>query len=161
VDKLDYLILAEIHKDGAMSFVDIAKKLNSTPITVKRRYDKMKSGGIIHGCNVSLDLGRLGYQGKTFLLIKLKPKSQKSEAVAFMKGIKDVFVVIEVDGPCDVIAIALVSDLVSIQTLMIEARKAPNVERVEFYCIEDVSFPIGGNFNEVLSQRCQALAETL
>jgi|WetSurMetagenome_2_1015567.scaffolds.fasta_scaffold62372_1 DNA-binding Lrp family transcriptional regulator len=161
MDKLDYLILAEIHKDGAISFVDIAKKVSSTPITVKRRYDKMKKNGTIYGCRISLDLGRVGYQGKAFLLFKLKPNSQKSEAAAFIKRIKDVFVLIEVNGPYDIVAIALVSDLISIQTIMTEARKTPSLEKVEFYCIKDASIPIGGNFNEVLNQRCQTIAETL
>jgi DNA-binding Lrp family transcriptional regulator len=161
MDKLDYLILAEIHKDGTMSFVDIAKKVNSTPITVKRHYNKMEKDGTIYGCNISLDLGRLGYQGKAFLLIKLKPNSQKSDASTFIKRIKSVFGLLEVNGPYDLIAIALVSDLISVQTIITEAKKAPNVEKVDFYYIDDVSFPIGGNFDEVLNQRCQTIADTL
>ena len=37
VNKIDYLILSELERDAALSFVDIAKKVGATPCTVKRR----------------------------------------------------------------------------------------------------------------------------
>ena len=84
MNKLDYLILSELERDATLSFVDIAKKVGATPCTVKRRYEKMKKEGIIFGCSVSIDLGKLGYQGKTFLLITLTPNSSKSETIAYL-----------------------------------------------------------------------------
>jgi len=161
VDKLDYLILAELLKDGAMSFVDIAKNVKSTPCTVRRRYEKMKKAGKIFRCIVSLDLARLGYQGKTFLLITVTPNSNKAETVAYLKNIRNILVVTEIIGPCDIMAIAPITDLTSIQTLLTEAKKAPNIQKVDFYCINDTSFPIGQNFGEVLKQRCQTLGNDL
>ena len=47
MNKIDYLILGELERDAALSFVDIAKKVGATPCTVKRRYEKMKKAGII------------------------------------------------------------------------------------------------------------------
>ncbi len=161
MDKLDYLILAELQKDGLMSFVEIAKKVHSTPCTVRRRYEQMKKTGKIFRCIVSLDLSRLGYQGKTFLLINVTPNSNKSETVAYIKNIKNVLVVTEIIGPCDIMAVAPITDLTSIQTLLTEAKKAPNIQKVDFYCINNTSFPIGHNFGEVLNQRCHTLAEKL
>ena len=161
MDKLDYLILAELQKDGLMSFVEIAKNVHSTPCTVRRRYEQMKKAGKIFRCIVSLDLSRLGYQGKTFLLINVTPNSNKSETVAYIKNIKNILVVTEIIGPCDIMAIAPITDLTSIQTLLSEAKKAPNIQKVDFYCINDTSFPIGHNFGEVLNQRCQVLADKL
>jgi DNA-binding Lrp family transcriptional regulator len=161
MDKLDYLILTELLKDGAMSFVDISKNVNSTPCTVRRRYEKMKKAGKIFQCIVSLNLSRLGYQGKTFLLLTLMPNSNKSETVAYLKNIRNILVVTEIIGPCDIMAIAPITDLTSIQTLLTETKKAPNIQKVDFYCINDTSFPIGHNFGEVLNQRCQILSEKL
>jgi DNA-binding Lrp family transcriptional regulator len=158
MDKLDYLILAELNKNGGMSFVDIAKKVASTACTVRRRYEKMKKEGKIFRCIISLDLSILGYQGKIYLLITEKPNSNKSETVAYLKNVRNILVVTEIIGPCDIIAIAPVTDLASIQTLLSETKKAPNVEKVDFYCINDNSFPIGHNFGEELNQRCQTLA---
>lgn len=161
MDKLDYLILAELHKDGAASFVKIAKKVNSKPSTVARRYHAMKKAGQIYGCLATINLSRLGYQGKTFLLINLLPDSNKAETIAYLRNIKNVFGISEVIGPCDIMAIAPITDLASIQTLLSETRKAPNIQKVEFYCINDIYFPLGHNYGEVLYQRCRALADKL
>ena len=64
MDKIDYLILSELLKDASLSFVEIAEKVGTTPYTVRRRYEKMKKEGVIHRCIVSIDLSKLGYQGK-------------------------------------------------------------------------------------------------
>ena len=83
MDKLDYLILSELLKDAEASFVDVAKKVNSTPYTVRRRYEKMKADGTIFGCIASIDLSKLGYQGKATLLITLAPNSNRKETIEY------------------------------------------------------------------------------
>ena len=161
MDRLDYLILAELHKDASKSFVEIARSINSTPCTVRRRYERMKKKGKIVGCNLSIDLGRLGYQGKTFLLINLMPNADKSRTVAFIKKIKNVFWVMEIIGPCDFMAMAPITDLAGIQELLAEVKRAPNIQKVEFYCINDTYFPIGPKFDEALNRRCLDIADKL
>jgi len=158
MDKLDYLILGELLEDASLSFVKIAKNVGTTPYTVRRRYEKMKTEGIIFRSIVSIDLSKLGYQGKAFLLITVTPNSKKTETIAHLKTIKNVLVVTEVIGPYDLLAIAPIADLKSIQTLIKEARKAPNIQRVEFACISDVHFPVSPNFGPVLHAKSQALA---
>ncbi len=159
MDKLDYLILNELLQDGTLSFVDIAKKVDSTPYTVRRRYDKMKKEGLIFKCTASIDLSKLGYQGKAFLLITVAPNSNKSETISYLKNVKNVMVVCEIMGAYDILAIAPITDLKSIQALVMQARSAPHLQRVELACINDVSFPIGSNFGVVLSQKSRSLAK--
>jgi Lrp/AsnC family transcriptional regulator, leucine-responsive regulatory protein len=157
-NKIDYLILSELEKDAALSFVDIAKKIGTTPCTVKRRYEKMKKEGIIFGCIVSINLGRLGYKAKTFLLITLTPNSNKSETISYLRNIKNVLIVTQIIGPYDLMAIAPITDLESLQTLLEEAKKAPNIQKVEFSCINNLDFPISPSYGTVLSQKSQTLA---
>lgn len=161
MDKLDYLIVAELHKDGSMSFVDIAKNVGSTPNKVRRRYEKMKRDGIIFKSAAIIDLARIGYQGKTFVMITLFPNSDKTETIKHIMTIKNVFGVSAVIGPCDLVAIAFSTDLDSIQTILAEAKKAPNVQKVDFYCIDDTYFPLCPNFNTMLNQKCQEIASSL
>jgi DNA-binding Lrp family transcriptional regulator len=161
MDKLDFQILSELHKDGSMSYVDIAKNVNSTPNKVRRRYEKMRRDGIIFRSAAIVDLAPLGFQGKTFIMVNLAPNSNKDETIAYLMKIKNVFGVSQVIGPCDLIAIAFITDLSSIQILLAEARKAPNIQKVDFYCIDDTYFPLGPNFNEMLNQRCQEISNTL
>jgi Lrp/AsnC family transcriptional regulator, leucine-responsive regulatory protein len=157
-NKIDYLILSELERDAALSFVDVAKKVGATPCTVKRRYEKMKKEGIIFGCVVSLDLGRLGYQGKTFLLITLAPDSNKLETIAYLSSIQNVLIVTQTIGPYDLMAMAPTTDLRSIQTLLEEARKAPNIQRVEFSCVNNVDFPVNPNYRTILSEKSKTIA---
>jgi DNA-binding Lrp family transcriptional regulator len=158
MNKLDYLILSELERDAACSFVDIAKKVGATPSTVKRRYEKMKKDGIIFGSTISINLGRLGYQGKTFLLITLTPDSNKLETISYFRTIKNVLIVTQTIGPYDLMAIAPITDLKSVQALLEEARKAPNIQRVEFFCVNNVDFPVSPNYGTMLSDKSKTLA---
>lgn len=158
LDKLDYLVLNELLKDGTLSFVDIAKRIGSTPYTVRRRYEKMKKDGLIFRCTASIDLSKLGYEGKVFLLITVQPNSNRAETIEYLNNVRNVMVVTEIMGQYDIMAIAPVTDLNSVKTLVVKAREAPHVQRVELACIDDASFPIGANFGAVLGQKSLSLA---
>jgi DNA-binding Lrp family transcriptional regulator len=160
MDKLDKLILIELLKDAQQSFVKIAKKLGASPYTVRKRYEKMKKDGMIHHCIVSLDLSKLGYQGKAFLLITTAPHKDKSETISALTKIRNIIVVTEIIGPFDILAIAPIIDLVSIRTLVNEVRRSPNVQRVEIACINDVCYPVNPSFGETLSRKGYELATT-
>jgi hypothetical protein len=67
-------------------------------------------------------------------------------------------VVTQIIGPYDLLAIAPITDLESIQKLLEEARKAPNIQRVEFSCINNLDFPISPNYGTLLSQKSKTLA---
>ncbi len=120
MDKLDYLILSELLKDATLSFVKIAKKLGTSPYTVRRRYEKLKLNGTIYGSTVSIDLSKLGYQGKAFLFITVGREANRSETISHLKKIKNVIEITELIGPYEILAIAPIIDLKSIQTLVKE-----------------------------------------
>ncbi len=158
MDKIDYLILSELLKDASLTYKEISNKLGISSYTVRRRYEKMKKEGAIQKCIVSIDLSKLGYQGKAFLLITVAPNSDKSDTIAYLKKIRNIIVTAEIIGPYDILAIAPIVDLKSIQTLVKEVREAPCLKRVEIACIDDTHFPIGPNFNTILSQTSYTLA---
>src|SRR3972149_2225732 len=106
MDKLDYLILAELYKDASLSFVDVAEKVGTTPYTVRRRFEKLKKEGVIAKSVVSIDLSKLGYQGKAFLMINVASNCDKSQTIKYLKGLKNTLFAIESLGPCDILYIA-------------------------------------------------------
>ena len=160
MDTLDKLILSELLKDPQQSFLKIAKKLGTSPNTVGKRFERMKEEGIIGKCVVSIDLSKLGYQGKAFLLIIIAPNKDKSETISALTKIKNIIVVTEIIGPFDLLAIAPVMDLASVRTLVKNVKEAPNVQRVEIVCINDIYYPVNPSFQRKLSQRSYALATT-
>jgi DNA-binding Lrp family transcriptional regulator len=158
IEKLDLLILSELAKDPQVSFVKIAKKLGTSPYTVRRRYERMKKEGIINKCIVSIDLSKLGYQGKAFLLITISPNRDKSTTISALKKIRNIIVVTEIIGPFHLLAIAPITDLASIKTLVNAVKSAPNVQRVKIACINDTYYPINPSFGRVLSRQTYKLA---
>ena len=158
MDKTDYQILSELLLDSTLSFVKIANKIGTTVYTVRRRYEKMNKEGIIFSHIVSIDLSKIGYQGKAFLLITTSPNGNKSEIMSLLKKIRNIIVVAETLGPYDLLAIAPITDLESIQMLLKDARKIPGVQNIQIACSADVSFPIGQNFGKILSEKAAGLA---
>ncbi len=153
MDRLDYLILGELFNDATLSFVEIAKRIDTSAYTVRRRYEQMKKEGKIFRSIVSINLAKLGYQGKAFLFITVGPNANKSETISYLKTIKNVIVVSELIGPYEILAIAPIIDLKSIQTLIKEVRKAPCIQQVRAAFINDTYFPINPNFNALLSKK--------
>ena len=160
MDPLDYRILGELLVDASLSFVEIAKRVNTTPYTVRRRFERLKKEGTIQNCIVTIDLSKLGYQGRVFLLITVSPQQPKNETVLALKKIKNVITVTEIIGAFDLLAMAPVSDFNSIRTLVDEVNRAPNVERVEIVCVNEIFFPTSRNLQKILSKRSQDLAMT-
>jgi len=159
MDKLDYLILGELLQNAQLSFLKIAQKLGISSFTVKSRYDKMKKEGIIRKTIVTIDLSKLGYQGKVFLLITSTPNQAKSVTIEALKKIRNIIVVSEIIGPFDILAIAPIIDFNSIKTLVNEVKQIPSVQRVKISCVNDTMFPIDPTFGKMLSQQSQDKAE--
>jgi len=158
MDKLDYLILSELLKNAQKSFLTIARRLGVSPSTIVKRYGKMKEDGTITSSVVSLDLSKLGYQGKAFLMITNVPNKDKSATIESLKKIRNIMLITEIIGAFDILAIAPVSDLNSIKTLVREVKKIPSVQQVEITCIGDTAFPINSSFGEVVSKKCLYLS---
>jgi DNA-binding Lrp family transcriptional regulator len=158
VDKLDYLILAELFEDARTPFLTIAKKIGVSPYTVKLRYEQMKHKGIIIRSVVSIDLSRIGYQGKVFLLITTDPEKSKVETLSGIEKIGNVISTSELVGEFDIIAVAVITDFESIKRIVTQVKALPGVQRVQITCISDTAFPLNPSFGKILSQKSRELA---
>jgi Lrp/AsnC family transcriptional regulator for asnA, asnC and gidA len=61
-DELDFKILKMLAKNSRIPTIEIAKKLNSTSITINNRVKRLTKLNIIQGFRVILDFSKLGYQ---------------------------------------------------------------------------------------------------
>lgn len=152
MDEIDYLILGELLIDAQKSFLQIAKKLEISSFTVKSRYDKMVKEGIIRSSILNIDLSKLGYQGKAFLLITNYTNQPKDATIQVLKKMRNILIISEIIGPFDIIAIAPIIDFKSIGELVNQVKNIPSVQRVNIACINDTSFPINSTFGKILSQ---------
>jgi Lrp/AsnC family transcriptional regulator, regulator for asnA, asnC and gidA len=160
MNKLDYLILSELLKDASLSFIEVAKKTGTTHHTVRRRYEKLKKEDLIHKIVISIDLSKLGYQGKALLLISVVPNANKAETIAYLKKVRNIILITEIIGQYDILAIAPIADLNSVQELLKEVKKAPFLLQTKIAFIDNTYFPVDPNFGTILAQKTQKLANT-
>jgi len=158
MDEIDYLILSELLIDAQTSFLQIAKKLKISSFTVKSRYDKMVKDNIIFRSSICIDLSKLGYQGKVFLLITNASNQAKKVTVDALKKMRNIINVSEIVGPFDIIAIAPITDFNSIKDLVTEVKKIPSVQRVNITCINETNFPLSQTFGKILSETSRKIA---
>ncbi len=158
MDKVDYLILSELLKDAQMPFSAIAKKFDISPYTVTKRYERMKQEGTILRSIVSIDLSKLGYQGKAFLMITVASNQDRLPIIEALTKIRNIIVVTEIIGAFDILAVSPISDFAALRALIKEVKKIPGLQHVEVTCIDGTSFPLDSSFGEVLSKKCLYLA---
>jgi len=158
MDKLDYLILSELLKDASLPFVTIAQRVGASPYTVRRRFEKLRKRLIINNCIASIDMSKLGYQGKLFLFISIASEGDKAVIISQLTKIRNVFITTELMAPFDVLSIAFVTDLKSIQAITDEVKKIPFVQHVKIACIDNAEFPLSPNFGQILSEKSLSLA---
>jgi Lrp/AsnC family transcriptional regulator for asnA, asnC and gidA len=151
MDKIDRKIIIELMKNARTPFLRIAKKLKVSPETVRQRYSKMKEDGTIKHSSISIDLSKIGYSGKVFLMITNAPQHDKSKTFDALKTMQDIFVISEIIGDFEILGIAALKDLKSLKKLMNKIKKLPSVSRVEFALINDTAFPINSRFGELFS----------
>lgn len=150
MDELDVKIINALTKDTQRSFSSIAKEIGVSPKTVQTRYKKLQEEGIILLSCIIIDLSKLGYQGKAYLMITNTHNHDKKETTEALKQMRNVFTIVEIiAGDIDVLALAAVKDFRSIVNLVNEVRKLPSVDNVEVTFTNDTTFPVGKEFNAV------------
>jgi len=120
----------------------------------------MKEEGIISRNSVLIDLSKLGYQGKVFLMITIHSQRERSNTISALEKISNIFVVTEIIGTFDILAIAPVTDLNSIGTVVTEINKLPDVQKVEITCISNTDFPFNASWSKLFSEKSCELAAT-
>ncbi|NLE04973.1 MAG: Lrp/AsnC family transcriptional regulator [Crenarchaeota archaeon] len=153
MDKLDFLIIKELLKDPLTSFSNISKNTGVSMYTIRKRYDKMRENKILFDPIIAIDLSKIGYQGKTFLLITETPNHEKSKTVDELSKIRNIISISEVVGAFDIIAIAPVIDFNDIMELVKKIKELPGVLKVETTLIKDTEFPISLNFNDTIAKK--------
>ncbi len=149
MDENDLYILRELVKDGQMPLSSIARKLGVSPETVRTRYRKLKEERtIVHG-SVTIDISKLGYQGKVFLMITNAPNHDKSKTIEALKKIRNIFIIGEMIGDFEIIALAPVKDMVCLKELVNKIKKIPGVNQVEITLIDDTTFPVNTRFGDL------------
>jgi Lrp/AsnC family transcriptional regulator for asnA, asnC and gidA len=157
IDEIDRRVLNELTKDGQKPFLQIAKQMGVSARTVQQRYEKMKKEGVILRPTILIDLSKAGYQGKAYLMITEKSDQDMANTVDTLKEMPDVFLVAEIVGEFDVLAMVPFKDFNNIIELVNEIRMFPSVSEVEVALTSDTSFPITKYYSKMVLPKTEKL----
>jgi DNA-binding Lrp family transcriptional regulator len=149
VDKTDQEILKLLIKNPTESFSSIAETIGVSVQTVIKRYNSMKKEQIISGENTIVNLSRLGFSGKVFLLIKGSINFDSTVVTEKVSSLPNVFLTSEMVGSFDLLAMALVKSVADIKDLINIIDKMPGVKKVEFTLTTDTTFPVTEHFANI------------
>ena len=114
IAEIDRPILAQLRKNGRMSFVDLAKEVGASERTVRTHIRTMEENGTIRGYTV-----RESGIGLTALIrIKVSPGVEIGSFASEVTGWEGVEIIYEVSGEADLVALVHVDDTVALRTLL-------------------------------------------
>ncbi len=106
VSEVQAKILKELLVDGRQTDSEIAEKIGSTKVVVKKNYEKMEQMGIIIGATTHVNYKSFGYKAVAYILISVDPK-QENLLIEYLQKQPEVFSVNRrgVKGNIDVVTI--------------------------------------------------------
>jgi len=100
LDRIEVEILRELSNDSRQSYVEIAKKLSTTPQVVKYRIQQLEASNVIAGYVLNLDISKLGLiRFKTAVHIKNWEINEEKRLIAFLRKQSEITTVIRQIGP--------------------------------------------------------------
>ena len=133
LDRLDRKVLHELQRDGRISNVDLAARVNLSESACLRRVRVLEKAGLIERYVALLDQKQVGLSGTVFVHIVLR-REEQSELAAFEAAIQDIPEVMEcylMTGEFDYLLRLVVSDMADFERLHNDAlTRLPGVSRV-------------------------------
>ena len=133
IDRFDRAILAELQRDGRISNVQLAGKVNLSESACLRRVRALEQAGLIQRYVALLDQKKVGLSGTVFVHIALR-REEQSELAAFEKAVREIPQIMEcylMTGEFDYLLRVVVSDMADFERLYNEAlTRLPGVARV-------------------------------
>ena len=133
LDRFDRKIVDELQRDGRISNVDLAQRVNLSESACLRRVKALEQDGLIERYVALLDQKKLGLSGTVFVHIALR-REEQSELAAFEDAVQHIPEIMEcylMTGEFDYLLRLVVSDMEDFERLHNDAlTRLPGVARV-------------------------------
>ncbi|HEY3420821.1 MAG TPA: AsnC family transcriptional regulator [Methanomassiliicoccales archaeon] len=128
MDELDRRIMKELMLDAQLPYVKIAERIGTSAETVRKRYDRMKEGGMILQSSISMDFRKLGFEGLAVLMILSRDVTKTLDG---LRVTSNVIAVNRTIGEHDIMAFALTRDVDDLFDIVSRVQRIDQVEHVE------------------------------
>ena len=129
MDAIDRRILSLLMADGRRTYDDIARQVNLTAPSVKRRVDRLRTSGALQGYTAVVDYSALGWNTEALVELFCRPGTTLAEVSAALGDHPEVAEAWSVTGEADAIARVRTSDNADLERLIVDLQRDGLVER--------------------------------
>ena len=129
MDAIDRRILSLLMEDGRRTYDDIARQVNLTAPSVKRRVDRLRTSGALQGYTAVVDYSALGWNTEALVELFCRPGTTLAEVSAALGDYPEVAEAWSVTGEADAIARVRTSDNADLERLIVDLQRDGLVER--------------------------------
>jgi DNA-binding Lrp family transcriptional regulator len=129
IDAIDSEILALLVEDGRRTYDDIARRVELSAPSVKRRVDRLRESGALRGYTAVVDHAALGWGTEALVELFYRPGTTLDEVTRTLGEHAEVVEAWSVTGEADAIARVRTADNADLERLIIDLQRNGMVER--------------------------------
>jgi Lrp/AsnC family transcriptional regulator for asnA, asnC and gidA len=94
VDEVDFRIISILMEEGDISFSELARRLNLSESTIRKRIEKLKKGNVINKFTVIVDPYKLGFNSVAIVGVDVEPQQllKVAKKICELPEAKNVFI---------------------------------------------------------------------
>lgn len=138
LDKTEKTMILLLQRDGRMSFVDMAKEIGVTEGTIRRKFNRLVSDGIVHIAAVA-DPFKVGFQTLVSMMIKVNP-ARLVDVTEAVSGLPQIHYAAICTGPWDLMVMGNFASNEDLTRFLLDTlSKIPGVKEISTSLILGVS----------------------
>ncbi|MBW0118716.1 Lrp/AsnC family transcriptional regulator [Pseudonocardia abyssalis] len=131
LDRLDEQIIALLVDDARRSYADLGTRVGLSASAVKRRVDRLRTGGAITGFTVRLDPGALGWTIEGYVELHCRMRTPPATIRAAVERFPEVVDASTVSGEADAVLRILAADIRHFEKVLEQIGAEPFVARTK------------------------------
>jgi DNA-binding Lrp family transcriptional regulator len=163
MDIVDLKIIGLLIQDPQMPFSGMAKALDVGIETVIRRYNKLKSEGVIYNTTVTVDMKKCGYVGHALFLVNTLAGAEPEKMYSELVKKRNVLTVIHAIGDYDLLIHCIYSDLDDLYRLQKEISTVLGIKYMSVVVVSakefNTSFPSPEYYSNIIAKMAGAYAQ--
>ena len=137
LEDIDFEILKILGQDGRETYHSISKRLDKSPVTIKRHVGELEEAGIIKNYGATIDYEKVGFT----IVAVIELTTSKGKMIEMEKKVAEnpnVFAVYDITGTYDALILARFKDRSELSAMIKDIHKFPEIERTNTHLILNV-----------------------
>ena len=106
----------------------------------------LKKEGVISGSSTLVDISKIGFKGKAFLLAKTSKNYDFKSMVVTIKKIPNIFLISSMIGQFDLLIMTLIKNIEDVFKIVNQLKEIPSISEVHWVVTTDKQFPYKNDY---------------